>query len=178
MPIWRDPTTRRWLTLALFKETTDWGKNDYVVYTLKDQDDPSGLKSLKRLYLEMEDLTELEFSKKYLGGWTHWKRILSSKELSPYIALWREELEIKLMAKGLKVIKEALYDDTSKMSDRMFAAKFYANRDWEKALKKQELNNPGKKRPKKNELVEKINNLADEDFDRLFEQEPDPKVAN
>lgn len=150
------------------------------MFTLKDQDDPSGLKSLKRLYLEMEDLTELDFANKYLGGWTHWKRLLSSKEINVHIAQWREELEIKLMAKGLKVIKEALYDDTSKMSDRMFAAKYYANREWEKSIKKQEakttVRGPG--RPKKQELVEKINNLADEDFDRLFEQEPDPKVAN
>lgn len=115
--------------------------------------------------MEEEDLTELNFANKHLGGWAHWKYMVKSPQLGPLIKEWREELEVKMMAKGLKIINETIHDEASKPSDRMFAAKYFANREWARSLNKAV---PGAKRPKKEDLVNKLINSADDDFERLI----------
>ena len=59
------------LTQGLFLEI---GYSDSALYTLKDNDheyNDKALPSIKRLYLEMEDVTEYEFANKYFLGWSH-----------------------------------------------------------------------------------------------------------
>lgn len=115
-------------TVALFY---DLGfRPDIAVYVIGDKDkEYKGKKypSLKRLYLEMEDPTEYQFATTYLDGWRHWKKLLSSPQVRKHIDEWREELELKLMAKGLKsVIEQATTDE--KVSFQ--AAKFLADKGW------------------------------------------------
>lgn len=159
---WRDPGNKKWRVKSLFYETAP-EKND-AIYTLG-REDRLGLKSLYKLYMEEEDLTELNFANKYLGGWSHWKYMIKSPHLGPLIKEWREELEIKMMAKGLKIINETIHDEQSKPSDRMFAAKYFANREWARSLTK---TTPGAKRAKKGDLIDKLVNSADDDFERLI----------
>src|SRR5574337_902614 len=67
------------LTQSLFLEI---GYTEQSIYTLKEEDymyEGKLYPSLKRLYLEMEDLTEYEFANTYLLGWKHWKRLCENK---------------------------------------------------------------------------------------------------
>jgi hypothetical protein len=64
------------MTQALFLEIGY--ETDKAVYTLKDDDHTHNgvvYPSLKRLYLEMEDVVEYDFANTYLLGWSHWKRM-------------------------------------------------------------------------------------------------------
>jgi len=81
------------------------------VFTLKDEDlvkDGVIYRSLYKLYMEFEDLTEYEFANTYLEGWAHWQLICEAWWFKDLIARWRTELELKLKAKAMRaIIKEA-----------------------------------------------------------------------
>ena len=112
------------LTQSLFLEL---GYSPFSKYTLKEVDHEwEGTKypSLKRLYLEMEDVTEYEFANTYLLGWKHWMRICENKQMKPHVEEWREELELKLRARAAKQMFE-LADAGSYQ-----AAKWLADRGW------------------------------------------------
>jgi len=142
------------LTQSLFLEI---GYNtEYAIYTLKDNDHTyKGVvyPSLKKLYLAEEDPTEYFFADKYLLGWQHWKRICKNVVLSKYIEDWREELELKLRAQAVR----ALRDMTASENGNFQAAKFLADRGWDKR---------GAGRPSKAELERRaaIGERVDEEF--------------
>lgn len=99
----RGPVGRRY-TVGLFYETCESDKST-VLYTLKDEDH-KGFPSIKRLYMEEDDLTEYVFANKYFENWAHWKEISESSWFKPYITLWREELDLRTRAKALNRIRE------------------------------------------------------------------------
>lgn len=112
------------LTQSLFLEV---GYSEQSIYTLKDEDHMYEGKlypSLKRLYLEMEDLTEYEFANTYLLGWRHWKRLCENKLLRKSIDEWREELELKVRARGIREAVKAAE------AGGFQAAKWLADRGW------------------------------------------------
>lgn len=117
------------MTQGLFLEM---GYNtDLAVFTLKDRDhDYKGhiYPSLKKLYLEESDPTEYLFASKYLLGYQHWKRLVNNKMLYKHIEEWREELEIKLRAEAVR----ALINMTSSENGNFQAAKFLADRGWDR----------------------------------------------
>lgn len=93
------------LTQSLFLECGY--QTDYAMYTLKDEDHEYEGKlypSIKRLYLEMEDVLEYEFANAYFLGWSHWKRLYENKLLTAHIDSWREELELKIRCMAVKGI--------------------------------------------------------------------------
>lgn len=119
-------TTGNYITQGLFIDFRYDPK--YAKYCLAPEDkeyDGVVYPSLKRLYLEMEDLTEYEFAYKYLCDWEHWERICENKILRAHVEKWREELEVKLRARAIKAIaqKAATGDFNS--------AKWIADRGWE-----------------------------------------------
>ncbi len=125
------------LTQSIFLEV---GYTDQAVYTLKEEDYEYKGKlypSLKRLYIEMADVTEYEFANTYLLGLKHWKRICENKLLRQHIDEWREELELKMRSKG---VKEAI--KAAEMGGFQ-AAKWLADRGW---------GNRGAGRPSKEEI--------------------------
>ncbi len=112
------------LTQSLFLEI---GYTDQAVYTLKDDDhfyEGKLYPSLKRLYIEMADVTEYEFANTYLLGWRHWKRLCENKLIRKSIDEWREELELKMRAKG---VKEAI---KAAEAGGFQAAKWLADKGW------------------------------------------------
>lgn len=116
------------LTQSLFLEI---GYNDYAVYTLKEQDyNYKGVlyPSLKRLFLQEEDPTEWEFAEKHLLGWQHWKRLCENKVIAKHIDEWREELELKIRSQAVKDMMSLCANEGGNYS----AAKFLADRGWEK----------------------------------------------
>lgn len=115
------------LTQSIFLEIGY--ETDKAVYTLKDDDhEHEGITypSLKRLYLEMEDIVEYEFAKKYLLGWQHWQRLNRNKILSKHFEEWREELELQIRSQSVQNI----IDMTA--SDNFQANKWLVDRGWDK----------------------------------------------
>ena len=115
------------LTQSLFLEI---GYTDYAVYTLKDDDYEYKGKvypSLKRLFIEMEDVGEYLFASEYLLGWDHWQRLCANKQVAEHIDKWRYELELKLRSQAIMEIR-----NKSKMEKGINAAKWIAERGWDK----------------------------------------------
>lgn len=132
----------------------------YAVYTLEDHDKEYNGKiypSLKRLYLDEEDVHEYTFANKHLYNWNHWKRLVNNKAIRTHIDEWRDELEIKIASKGLQRILE-LAD-----SDNYQASKYLADRGW----------NSRRGRPSKEELEkekrikERVEDEFSEDAERM-----------
>lgn len=114
----------RYKTQSLFLETA---YDPEAFFTFDDVDKLYKGKtylSLKRLYLQEEDVTEYAFAEKYLAGWNHWKKICGNADLRKEIDNWRDELELKLTARHLKNIQKLAEDGNYN------AAKYLANREY------------------------------------------------
>lgn len=147
------------LTQSLFLEV---GYSDYAIYTWKDRDHEYNGKiypSLKRLYIEFEDPTEYEFANTYLLGWNQWKRLCDNKIIRREIDQWREELELKLRARG---IKEAI---KAAESGGFQAAKWLADRGWDT----RGAGRPSKEEVEKEKRIQaRVNDEFGADVVRLF----------
>lgn len=119
------------LTQGLFLETS-YGNTENVMYTLKPRDHTYKgrvLPSIKRLYLEMEDPTEYYFAYEYFLDWDHWQRIKKNKLIASHMKGWKEELEVRARAAGVR----SLYDLAMDAEKPNFqAAKFLADGGWDK----------------------------------------------
>lgn len=116
------------LTQSLFLEIGY--DTDRAIYTLKDDDynyKGTTYPSLKRLYLEMEDVIEYDFAKEYLLGWQHWQRLNRNKTLSKYFQEWREELELAIRSQQVRTIIDMTATEGS-----FQASKWLADRGWDK----------------------------------------------
>lgn len=157
----------QFLLKALFYEENEIENKDYILYTLKDDDyEVRGklLPSLAKLYLEMEDITEYEFAKKYLYSWEHWKLLSNSTFFKPYIQRWREELKLKLLYRALNKITQIAESDSK---ESFLALKYLVAESWKD--KPRVL--PKRGRPEKEpEAVDykNLNKVIEEDFSRIF----------
>lgn len=88
-----------YLTKQLFYETAE-GDKENVLYTLKDEDH-LGYPSIRRLYVEMGDLSEYNFATTYFASWRHYQRLLAADWFRSVIEEAREELSVKLAAENL-----------------------------------------------------------------------------
>lgn len=116
------------ITQSLFLEL---GYSDYAIYTIKDEDYEHKGKvypSIKRLYIEMEDIGEYDFATTYFLSWNHWMRICENKQFTPTVTAWREELEIKLRSRAIKTVIAKTQSESG-----INAAKWVAERGWSKA---------------------------------------------
>lgn len=153
----KDPYGRL-ITQSLF---IDFQYNEkFAVYTLEDHDKEYNGKiypSLKRLYLEEEDIHEYNFATKHLYSWDHWKRLLNNKAIREHIDRWRDELEVAMAASGFRKILELADQDNYQ------AAKYIADRGW----------NSKRGRPSKEEIErekrirERISDEFSEDAERM-----------
>jgi len=151
------------ITQSLFIETSY--DPEVAVYSLKDYDfEYEGVlfPSLKRLYLQMEDVVEYEFATTYLLSWTQWQRICSNKLFKSNIEAWREELELKIRSQAVRDIIDMTADEKS-----FQAAKWLADKGWDKRKAG---------RPSKEELAheKKVQSTLDDkygaDIQRLFKR--------
>lgn len=87
----------RGLTIALFHETNDGRTEFQPVWYLRDW---------KEVYMELSDPTEYKPAMYLIGDWSHWKRIADGSACAPYIALWREELRVKMKSDAIEKLKK------------------------------------------------------------------------
>lgn len=152
------------LTQSLFLEMSYTDKSS-VLYTLKDVDH-EGYKSLYRLYMEMGDVSELNFARTYFDGWEHWTRICELDWFKPYVTRWREELELQVKAQALKNIQNVAKDVKHRSSYE--ANKFLLQGGW----KGKEESKAG--RPSKEKIREEAHKLhldskaTSADYERIF----------
>ncbi len=153
-----------WITKGLFYEVAIHLGN--VMFTLKEEDH-KGYKSLKRLYMEADDLTEYTFAVTHLGGWAHWQSILECKWFHPYIEAWRHELEVRTRARALSnILKEA---SSNEGKNAFTANKLLLDRGWVTEKQKNKRGAPTKDEVKKAavELARASGDL-DDDFGRII----------
>ena len=154
----------RWITQGLFPETSATG-NKFVQYSLTGEPkvvNGKALPLLKELYLEMMDYTEYLFANKYLGGWEHWQRMCSNALIGREVAKWREELEIKMVALGLRTVRDVALDPDSK--GQLQAARYLADR----GFKPKEVGRPAKKQKEAQQAFEEaLSEHVSGDLDRL-----------
>lgn len=140
------------LTKALFFEMTGADKST-VIYTLKDEEH-EGFPSLREAYLSCEDPTEYIFANDYLGGWSHWEKLLKCTWFKPYIKRWRHELELKIKSDALRRIKAESKTDSK---NAFTANRFLLEKGWT------EKNTKG--RPSKDDIKKAAIEKAEEHFD-------------
>lgn len=119
------------LTQGLFLETS-YANTENVMYTLKSRDyvyKGKTLPSIKRLYLEMEDPTEYHFAYKYFLDWDHWQRIKNNALIAKQMKGWREELDVRVAAMGIRAMMDLALDAEK---PNFQAANFLAERKWDK----------------------------------------------
>lgn len=152
-------------TKALFLEES-YSDKSHVLYTLKDSDH-EGYKSLYLCYIYSSDPTEINFANEYFEGWEHWQMIANASWFKPFIARWREELELRMRASALSRIQQVAEDATDKNS---FAANRYIlSGDWSPKQK------GGVGRTTKEAIKQKAEELfaekqnTDEDYKRIIQ---------
>lgn len=115
-------------TKGLFYETTlpDERPEFGTSWTLKEKDLIVGDKtyrSMKRIYLDMEDVTEYDFAMATLGSYKHWERLVESPIIRKHIDQWRKELNLKLKARAMKaIINAATVDEKSSFQAMKYLA--------------------------------------------------------
>lgn len=115
-------------TKGLFYETTlpDERPEFGTSWTLKEKDLIAGDKtyrSMKRVYLDMEDVTEYDFAMATLGSYKHWERLVESPIIRKHIDQWRKELNLKLKARAMKaIINAATVDEKSSFQAMKYLA--------------------------------------------------------
>lgn len=157
-------TSGQFLTKALFLEES-YSDLKHVQFTLQDEDH-RGYRSLYKLYKLCSDPTEIEFAKRYLGGWEHWQLLCSLSWFKPYVSRWREELELEIRSRALANVLEVSKDPEHKFNYE--ANKYLLSGMWKTKEEKSKVG-----RPTKEAIREQANNLfllekeTQEDYLRL-----------
>lgn len=116
-----------YITQALIWELVH--NKQYAQFTLENEVKEChglALQPIRTLYLEMGDLTEYEFATEYFVDWRHWQRCLENKKFLMEVMKWREELALKIQAKGLRS-----QIDLAVNGGNANASRWLAERGWE-----------------------------------------------
>lgn len=111
-----------WLTKGLFYETSDQDKSA-VLYTLKDHDH-KGYPSIPRLYLEMDDPTEVLFYETYFGGLPHWKKLLQSPFFFQVLEELREIQKNRVFSKYIALLRTKAETGDSRSIEYLLEEKY------------------------------------------------------
>lgn len=74
------------------------------------------------------DPTEVKFAQECFESWDHWRLVMNASWFKPYIAKWREELELRIRSKALAAILEEAADRYSKF--KYEANKYLLSGQW------------------------------------------------
>ena len=152
------------LTRALFLEES-YEDRTYVLYTLKDFTH-DGFQSLYQLYMGYNDLTEIKVAQECFEGWEHWQMVCNSSWFKPYIARWREELELRIRSKALANVLDVANDKYDKQ--RYEANKFLLSGSWKTKTEKEAVGRPSKEKIKADaQLLFEKSRKEEDDYKRL-----------
>jgi hypothetical protein len=143
----RNPANNQRYTRSLFFETNA-SNPDNILYTLKRQDH-NNYPSLYRLYIEEEDPTEFDFANRYFEDYDHWLVLTNTEWFKPYISQWRDELQRKLTARAMKIIKA---EAEGKGRNALAAAKYLMERGWETREEKKKIIDDARHAAQANEM--------------------------
>ena len=116
---------KRFKTVSLFFEQMQ-EMNGEAAFSIKGYDN-KGYKSMRKMYVELEDPTEYLPAMVLLGSWEHWKKLTAAKWfVEGHLNEWREEVEVKLKSKAIAKMKA---------SDTPTATKYLADNGWKDAGK-------------------------------------------
>lgn len=109
----------RYRTQSLFWEMRDLVNDTEPVWSMKDYDlvkDGKTYLSLKNLYMSYSHVPgfEYDFAMDQFGSWDHWIKLCNDTTpvIKDMIKGWRDELDIRIKAKGIKsIILHSLDDD-------------------------------------------------------------------
>lgn len=87
------------------------------------------LVSLKKIYMEEEDLEEYKVAIRVFGSWNHWKKLLGNAKITAYIEEYREELETKIRSEAVRALVKTATLEGAKGTA---AAKYVAEKGWNK----------------------------------------------
>lgn len=122
-----------WRTDSLFFEF----KHDDLPYhwTIHDRDrEENGViyPSMKLIYMAYDHIPqhEYQFAMDVLGSWDHWLRMCQSSRVGQHIAIWREELDVKIKAQAVKDIMAVAKGDSAAAANaaKWLAEKGYASK--------------------------------------------------
>ena len=107
----------RYRTQSLFWEMRD--ESMTPVWCMKDYNlvkEGTTYPSLKKIYMEYDHVpgAEYEFAMDQLGSWDHWIKLCNdtTPQIKEMIQGWRDEIEVRLKAKGIKsIIMHSLDND-------------------------------------------------------------------
>lgn len=129
------------------------------LFTLKERDH-KGCISLRRLYMKHNDVAEHRFAKLVFGSWDHWQRLLRCEWFTPYISLWRAELETQRLSLYIGKLEKF-----AAKTDGLAATRLLIDKPWAKKT--------GAGRPSKADVQNETRNqaaverLLDEDSERV-----------
>ena len=130
------------VTKGLFLENYTIDREN-IMYTFS-REDKGDTRSLYKLYLQAEDLTEYDFANTYFESWDHWQSIATAAWMKDHLKKWRSELEIKMKAMAVKeMIKEATLGGKNAFQ----ALKWIIDKGWAERPA-----GPGRGRPSKEEI--------------------------
>jgi hypothetical protein len=126
----------RYRTQSLFWELRYGTEEKFPpIFTLKSDNierDGKLYYSLKKIYLSYDHVPkfEYEFATDVFGSWDHWNKLANDTlpAIKDEIKSWREELDIKLKALGLKALIHASRDNDAK---GVQASKYLAEKGYE-----------------------------------------------
>ena len=124
----------RYRTQSLFWEMRD--ESMEPIWCMKDYDLVKGditYPSLKKLYMAYDHVpgAEYDFAMEHLGSWDHWIKLCNdtTPAIKDMIQAWRDEIDIRLKAKGIKsIIMHSLDNDPKGLQ----AAKYLVEKGYAK----------------------------------------------
>lgn len=157
----------RYLTLSLFYDMAQTRPRDEIIYKpiFSLFEDKPGYINARKTFLALKDPTGYQWSIKYLGDWNAFLRLLKAEWFRDAFEMWTNELEKLLQQEALQIIQSISRDPEQASPVRLQAAKYIANREWDKR---------GRGRPStedvKGELKRAVDKISSEqeDFNRMF----------
>lgn len=155
------------LTVGLFYERcVTFGKDlDYCLFSIDGRttefQTPEGhirpLISAKDTYIDLEDMTGYKWSKRYLESYVHFERLLGATWFRELKDEWDREIEMGLRARALDAVMELAEDVEAPEGTRLSAAKYLAEKGWERRHSK----GTGAGRPSKEAVKQKVKEMAE-----------------
>ena len=120
----------KWRTNSLFYEFTYKVEED-APFTWTDEDrivEGKRFRSLKKIYLALDDPTGYRIATEVLGGWQHWLALKKNPTIGAWIVEWEKELEVKIKSDSLKTLVADANNEDSKSATS--SAKFLLDKGW------------------------------------------------